>query len=96
MEKIQKKLNGKNIEVSFPNFGLGIMRTSTAYVALIVSLEGHRTSRIDVLDSVMESLGIYPEEIIHNRKRPDTAHEEARREWEVEKKSLLKKLGIKE
>lgn len=70
--------------ISLPDIGLGTMRTSATYAAALIQLEGSRWEQVDVLDSVMEALGISPEEILHNRKRPDCAEEEAFAKWEDE------------
>ena len=97
MTKIAHKDNIKTekITIDLPNFGLGIMRTSTAYVALIIQLEGNRHSQIAVLGSVMEHLGIHPEEILHRRKQPDFNQEAAFMQWDFERKEIEKKLGVK-
>lgn len=67
--------------ISLPDIGLGTMRTSATYAAALIQLEGRRCEQIDVLDSVMAALGISPEEILHNRKRPDCVEEDAYAEW---------------
>jgi hypothetical protein len=80
--------------IELPSIGLGTMRTAATYAALLIQLEGARQSQIDVLDSVMESLGIHPEEIIHNRKMPDCIDEEPYRRWADEADELLRKLSV--
>ncbi|PKM47068.1 MAG: hypothetical protein CVV05_01375 [Gammaproteobacteria bacterium HGW-Gammaproteobacteria-1] len=80
--------------VELVSIGLGTMRTSATYAALLIQLEGARPSQIDVLDSVMDALGIHPEEIIHNRKMPDVVHEEAHSRWAEEADELRRKLSV--
>ena len=80
--------------VKLASIGLGIMRTSATYAALLIQLEGERPSQIDVLDSVMDALGIHPEEIIHNRKMPDCGDEDAHRRWAEEADELHRKLSV--
>jgi hypothetical protein len=80
--------------IDLASIGLGRMRTSATYAALLIQLEGERSSQIDVLDSVMEALGIHPEEIIHNRKMPECGDEEERRRWAEEADELRRKLSV--
>lgn len=72
------------IHISLPDIGLGTMRTSATYAAALIQLEGRRCEQIDVLDSVMEALGITPDQIAHNRKRPDVCHDEEYARWSDE------------
>lgn len=81
--------------ISLPDIGLGTMRTSATYAAALIQLEGRRCEQVDVLDSVMEALGISPEEIIHNRKRPDCTEEEAYAEWAEEMDRLEREGKLK-
>lgn len=70
--------------IEMPSIGLGTLRTSATYAALFIALEGCRESRMDVLSSVMEALGIFPEELIHLRKMPDVTYARAHSEWKKE------------
>lgn len=91
-EKLKKVAERREITINLPSIGLGTMRTSATYAALLIQLEGDRWQQVDVIDSVMEALGIHPEEIAHNRKRPDCVREDAFREWEAEGEELRQKL----
>lgn len=96
MKKIKRveQTQKEKITLELPSFGLGILRTSTTYASLIIQLEGDRQDQISVFDSVMQSLNIHPEEIIHARKQPDCVQEEKYRKWNKERKELEKKLGV--
>ena len=82
------------VTVDLPSIALGTLRTSATYAALLIQLEGDRQVQIDVLDSVMEALGIHPEEILHNRIRPDCVYVEESARWDDEAAALRQKLGV--
>ena len=69
------------LEVELRSIGVGTMRTSATYAALLIQLEGDRWEQVDVLDSVMEALGISPEEVSLNRQRPDCVDAEEFDRW---------------
>jgi hypothetical protein len=85
---------GEKTEVSLPSIGLGTMRTAATYAALMIQLEGGRSSQVSVLDSVMEELGIHPAEIEHNRRMPDVVYEDEWENWNAEGERLRAKLGV--
>lgn len=70
-----------DLKFELRSIGVGTMRTSSTYAALLIQLEGDRWEQIDVLDSVMEALGILPEEVLLNRQRPDCIDEEPYSRW---------------
>lgn|SRR5574337_1223134 len=74
--------------IEMPSIGLGTMRTSATYAAMFIALEGQRATRMDVLASVLDALGIFPEELIHLRAMPDIAHEREHAEWTAEAKRI--------
>lgn len=83
------------IQIQLQDIGLGTLRTSATYAAALIQLEGRRCEQIDVLDSVMEALGISPEEIIHNRKMPDCSEEELYDAWNERAKELARESAAK-
>lgn len=70
-----------DLKFELHSIGVGTMRTSATYAALLIQLEGERWEQVDVLDSVMQALGISPEEVLLNRQRPDCMDEEAFDRW---------------
>lgn len=84
--------NKPGFSFDLDSIGCGRLRTSATYAAFIIQLEDSRCQQIDVLDSVMEALGIHPEEIIHNRAAPDCIREEERARWVMEGEELRAKL----
>lgn len=77
-----------DLKFELRSIGVGTMRTSATYAALMIQLEGERWEQIDVLDSVMEALGITPEEVLLNRQKPDCMDEDARDRWSEAMKEL--------
>lgn len=78
-------------EISLPSIGLGTLRTSATYAAMFIALEGDRSQRISVLNSVLEALGIFPEELAHERKMPDCASEPSYSNWLEEGERIRKR-----
>lgn len=81
------------IAIDLHSVGTGTMRTSATYAALFIQLEGSRQDQIDVLDSVLDALGIHPEEILHHRVRPACVDEDKRHEWEMDGEDLRSRLA---
>lgn len=74
-------LEDPGLRFELRSIGVGTMRTSATYAALLIQLEGDRWEQVDVLDSVMDALGISPEEVLLNRQKPDCTDEEAFDRW---------------
>lgn len=72
-----------DLKFELRSIGVGTIRTSATYAALLIQLEGDRWEQVDVLDSVMDALGISPEEVLLNRQKPDSSDEEAFDRWSV-------------
>lgn len=80
--------HSEELKFKLRSIGVGTMRTSATYAALIIQLEDSRQDRIDVIDSVLEELQISPEEILMNRKRHLNPDSDGYAEWEREMDKL--------
>ncbi len=87
----EKKLKSE-VNVDLPSIGAGTLRTSTTYAALIIQLEGSRHDQLAVIDSVLEELNIFPEEVVHHRQMPDDEDEWDK--WDREGDMLRSKLKV--
>lgn len=90
--KIKRPVGRFNLEL--PNVGLGTMRTSATYIALLLQFERNRGTRLDVIQSVMDILGLHLEELIHFKKCPPVRDEKEYIDWYQEWIELKNKLGV--
>lgn len=90
-QKAQAEQKGGQFTFELHDIGLGTLRTSATYAALLIQLEGSRWEQIRVLDSVMDALGITPEEITLNRQMPDVVDEVEHEIWERKMAALAEK-----
>jgi hypothetical protein len=79
-QEVSAELAGDPV-ISIPNVGLGISRSTTSYILLLLNLEGDRRRQIDILLSVLQNAGISPAELAHQEKQPDVMFERAYRDW---------------
>lgn len=76
------------MKLILPCIGTGTLRTPGSYAALIISTEEEHGSRVDIVNSVIDALGISLAELEHYRKRPDCSFEAEYAEWEAEAERL--------
>lgn len=68
--------------IDFPNIGCGKMRTVGGWIVLMLMTEDGNLDRADILNDVMDELGITTEHLLLKREMPDCANETAWDEWE--------------
>lgn len=75
-----------------PSIGVGRMVTTTTYIAIILGLlESDKYSQVSVLNSVLEHIGIEPDDIVVDRedsegRRHDLNFKRRRYSWETDDK----------
>lgn len=101
--KKEKKIEKNNtvtkqtgFQLDIPVIGVGRMRTTASYVALLLLTENPRVQRLDVINSILKEMKIYHEELIHLTKHPDVLDEVALAKWQAEYTDIKKRLGVEE
>jgi len=74
--------------IVLPNIGTGTMRTPGSYAALLISTEENKGTQIDIVNAIIDALGISMAELSHYRQRPDCCFEEEYEKWRSEAERL--------
>lgn len=73
-----------------PSIGVGRMVTTTTYIAIILGLlESDKYSQVSVINSVMEHIGITPDDVVIDReysegRRKDLNYKRRKYSWEAD------------
>lgn len=77
-------------KINVPNIGVGRMVTTSTYIIMILAmLESNKYSQVSVLSSVIEHLGIDPDDLVIEKedsegRRKDLNYQRRKYSWEQE------------